>query len=228
MNEIQASSKSDQILRSIEIPSQPDVFDKVHRALETKDVNLQHAAKLASSDAASSIAVLFSENSAAFGFKRKIEGIAEAINLLGVTALNNLVTAACLRKSLKFKGISLDRFWDASNKRACVMARLARGLRTVDAKSTYAMGLFCDIGMPLRMQRFPDYVEKLKIANESTKKYFANIEYDRHGIHHAKQGSMMAKALRFNSPWSAQYCTTTIETYSRMLKFQKPYLNCLQ
>ena len=189
---------SDQILRSITIPSRPAVLDKLQRELEKDNVNLQVVANLISSDVALSIAVLSSVNSAAFGFSRKIESISQAINLLGVKPLNNLVTAACLRNSLNFKGVSLDRFWDASNKRARVMVRLARGIRSVDPNLAQAMGLFCDVGIPLLMQRFPDYVETLKIANGSMDKSFTEIEYERHGIHHAKLGSMMARAWGFN------------------------------
>jgi HD-like signal output (HDOD) protein len=87
----------------------------------------------------------------------------------------------------------LTRFWDASDKRAMAMSALARDLRIATPDLAHTFGLFCDIGIPLLLTRYPDYTETLKLANESVDVRFTTVEDQRHHTSHATIGALLAK-----------------------------------
>lgn len=88
---------------------------------------------------------------------------------------------------------SLDRFWDRSNYHAIVCGRLARYLRSISADGAYTFGLFNDCGIPILIQRFPDYKETLRLANQSEQSFVA-IENERHHTSHALVGAILARS----------------------------------
>jgi len=183
-----------QILRGIVIPARPAVILDLQNEIAKDDPDFNRLARIVGSDVTLSIAVLSLVNSAHFGFNRRIENIGQAVGVLGLRQLGNLTMAVALRNASSFKDMKLERFWDASDKRARLMVRLTRGVRSVNPNLAQAMGLFCDAGIPLLMQRFPDYLETLGLANQESTNSFTELEFERHGIDHARIGAMMAKA----------------------------------
>jgi hypothetical protein len=76
-----------------------------------------------------------------------------------------------LRHVLRGNVLQLNRFWDVSSKRTFAMARLARGLGGVNIDVAQSFGLFCDVGIPLLMYRFPDYGQTLNICNNEAQEW---------------------------------------------------------
>lgn len=60
-------------------------------------------------------------------------------------------------------------------------------------EDAYTFGLFHDCGIPILMQRFPDYRETLKIASGEDVP-LTQIENERHGTNHATVGYMVARS----------------------------------
>jgi len=73
------------------------------------------------------------------------------------------------------------------------MAILARQLRVVHPSLAHTFGLFCDIGIPMLLNRFPNYLETLEIANNTANERFTTIEDSRHHTSHATIGALLAK-----------------------------------
>jgi HD-like signal output (HDOD) protein len=74
------------------------------------------------------------------------------------------------------------------------MSRLARGLRGVDIDVAQSFGLFCDVGIPLLMQRFADYPATLRAANQDPARSFTEVEQAAHDTDHAMIGALMARS----------------------------------
>jgi len=79
------------------------------------------------------------------------------------------------------------------------MTRMARATRTVDPGLAQTFGLFCDVGIPLLMSRFPNYIDTLKVANMDPERSFTQIEQSAHNTDHALIGAMMAKSWELPS-----------------------------
>lgn len=188
----------DAILKSLVIPSCPEVLTDLHAEMRKEDPDPQRIARLVGADVALSVAVLRTINSPFYGLSRPVDSIAQAVAMLGLRQLASLVSAILLRQAAAFKGLNLVRFWDVSNKRSFAMMKLARGLKGVDPDMAQSFGLFCDIGIPLLMQRFPDYGSTLKLANEAEDRPFTDVEFEHHGISHTQVGSLMARSWGLN------------------------------
>lgn len=50
----------------------------------------------------------------------------------------------------------LTRIYDTASKRSDAMARISKTTKLVDMGLAQMFGLFCDVGIPLLMARFPD------------------------------------------------------------------------
>ena len=116
--------------------------------------------------------------------------------MIGLKQIAQIVTGVTLRKSLRTDGPQLTRFWDVSGKRSFALSRLAveLGGGVVDVDVAQSFGLFCDVGIPLLMQRFPDYGQTLKACNDEKVRLVTDVEQDRHSTDHALIGSVMARS----------------------------------
>ena len=191
--EVKAGPTKDQdsveaILKSIVIPACPAVLTELRRETEAEEPDQDKIARLVGSDVALSVAALRLVNSPIYALREKVESIGKAVSMIGSRRMAALVTNVLVRQSMQFKGLNLVRFWDVASKRS-----LAKNLKGVDADTAQAFGLFCDIGIPLLMQRFPNYLETLGHANNAETEPFTHVEFERHGVDHTQIGSMMAR-----------------------------------
>lgn len=189
-----APAAAAEVLKGIVIPSCPAVLMDLRAEIASDDPDTRKISRLVSADVALSVAVLRTVNSPYYALNRKVESIDQAVSMIGLRQVSTLVTSILLRQSLEGKGMNLVRFWDVSNKRSYAMMTMARRLKCVDPELAQSFGLFCDIGIPLLMQRFPDYGMTLKMANEEETLLFTDVESQRHGADHAHIGALMARA----------------------------------
>jgi HD-like signal output (HDOD) protein len=184
----------DALIRSIVIPPRPALLAEVQVEIDADDPDVGRIAQLIGRDVALTAAVLRSVNSPFFALSRKAGSLAEAIALLGLRRIGALVTGFALRQALQGDGAQLTRFWDVSGKRSYALARLATGLRGVAPDTAQSFGLFCDVGIALLMQRFPDYGTTLRVANQSETQSFTAVEQAAHKTDHTCVGALVARA----------------------------------
>ena len=184
----------DDILRGITIPPRPEVVQHMQLEMSKAEPDVRKAALIVSKDVGLTVAVLKTVNSPLFGLSRRAESVDQAVTMIGLRQLANLVSAISLRGVIKGDPRTLTRFYDTSAKRAFAMTRMARTTRTVDVSLAQTFGLFCDVGIPLLINRFPTYLETLKRANIEADKSFTEVEQDAHHTDHALVGAMMAKS----------------------------------
>lgn len=184
---------AEKILKGISIPPRPTVLAKFMQESSKPDPDFARIGSLISSDVSLSAAMLKTVNSPYFGLRQKITSVSQAVIMMGLKNVVNIVSGLVLRKAIGGKGISLERFWDSSERVANFSAYLAKKLPGTIRDEAYTFGLFHNCGIPLLMQRFPDYMETLKIANTTRDKSFLEVEDERHSTNHAVVGHLMAK-----------------------------------
>lgn len=191
-----ASPATDALVKNIGIPPRPSTLIELQAEMDLDDPDFRKVARLAASDIAMTVALLKVANSPLYGLPRRCETVDQAIALLGLRQVGAIVTGLVLRKVLPTTGPQLVRFWDVSSKRSHSLAKLARGLRGmgVGVDVAQSFGLFCDVGIPLLMARFPNYGATLKAANEETTNSFTDVEHARHETDHALIGGLMARS----------------------------------
>ena len=197
-NQIKAA-EFDTVLKSVAIPPRPLVVQQMQAEMAKPDPDLKKAANIVVQDVGLTVAVLKTVNSPLYGLARKVETVEQAVGMIGLKRLSTLVTALAMRSLIKGDGRMLERFYDTSTKRAYAMTRMAKATHCVDTDLAQTFGLFCDVGIPLLINRFPNYVETLKVANVDAERSFTQIEQATHQTDHALVGAMMTRSWGLSS-----------------------------
>jgi HD-like signal output (HDOD) protein len=207
----------DRLVRDLGVPPQPRILAELTSEMRRPEPDSQRIARIVAGDVALTAAVLRVANSPAYGLTRRAETLGQALSLLGLRQISVMVTGLVMRKVLRTDGPQLTRFWDVSAKRAWAMASLARELRGVDVDVAQTFGLFCDVGIPLLMQRFPGYGLTLQAANAEKLRSFTEVEQDAHQTDHGLIGALMARS------WGvSQTVTLAIRLHHDYAIFQDP------
>lgn len=186
-------AEADELVRSIGIPPCPATLTALQREISKDDPDLRRVAQWVSGDVALTAALLRVVNSPAYALARRCETVEQSISMLGLKQVGVLVSGLMLRKVLRTDGPQLTRFWDVSAKRSIAMRCLASNLRGVGVDIAQSFGLFCDVGIPLLMQRFPNYPQALRDCNLDGERSFTEIEHAHVQTDHALVGSLMAR-----------------------------------
>lgn len=189
--EVAAESVSD-ILRTISIPPCPAVVTALLAEARSPEVDFNKIVRLITGDLSLAASMMKTANSPVFALRTKVETVQKAAAVLGLKNIISIVNGLALKRSLSPNGISMERFWERSSYHATVSTRLARRVPGVSQDDAYTFGLFHDCGIPILMQRFPDYKETLALSNRSPKAVW-ETENDRHGTDHVTVGAMLAR-----------------------------------
>lgn len=181
-----------ELLKSINIPPCPSVVSTLMAELRREDPDFNRMARLLGGDVGLAAAVLKVVNSPFFGLRSKVSSVQQALSMLGLKQVSSIVTGLALKQALNPPGVSMERFWERSSLHAAICARMAARLPGVGREDAYTFGLFHDCGIPVLMQRFPDYKETLAAVN-GTLRSMVDVEYDRHATSHVVVGAMLAR-----------------------------------
>jgi HD-like signal output (HDOD) protein len=183
----------DALIKSIRIPPRPSLLADLQRELASEDPSPEAIGKIVASDVGMSGALLKLANSAIYGGRRKAKSIEQAILFLGINQVASLMTGLLARQAIPANSAALASFWDISSRRAQAMVFLSRRLRIGEPDVAHTFGLFCDTGVPLLMDRFPDYATTYANASLEAHRPFTALEDERHSTSHAAVGCLLAR-----------------------------------
>lgn len=183
----------DALIKSIRIPPRPSLLADLQRELAAEDPDPAAIGRIISSDVGMSGALLKLANSSFYGGKRRAKSIDQAIIFLGINQVAALMTGLLARQAIAADNPALATFWDISTRRAQAMVFLARSLRIGEPDVAHTFGLFCDTGVPLLMERFPDYAGTFALAAQDPLRPLTALEDERHSTNHAAIGCLLAR-----------------------------------
>ena len=185
----------ERIALSIGIPPCPSILLLLAAEAKKDEPNLLRVEELVSQDVGLSAALLKTVNSPIYHLNNKIGTVRQAVDLLGLTMLTHTVSTLIVKQVFSGKdSINMERFWDSSSKLAMAASLIARRVHGISGELAYTYGLFQNCGIPILMQRFPDYKQTLNEANNSADRKFTEIEEAAHGTDHATIGYLLTKS----------------------------------
>lgn len=188
-----ADDPVDALMKSIRIPPRPSLLVDLQRELGQADPSPARVAKIISDDVGMSGALIKLANSPFYGASRKSTSVEQGIHFLGINQCSALMTGLLARQAIGSDGASLNQFWDRSSKRARALVFTSRKLRIAPPDIAHTFGLFCDIGVPLMMSRFPDYLDTFEQASTDPVNCFTAVEDARYSTNHAAIGCLLAR-----------------------------------
>jgi HD-like signal output (HDOD) protein len=178
------------ILGNIQIPPQPEIVRALMTERASDNPDTQKIAELIGRDTGLTAAVLKTVNSPYFGLRNKIHSIQQAISMLGMKNVGALVLGLALRTSIPVKG--MDHYWESTSRAAQISFMLARHLGLRNAEEVQLYVLFHDSGMPVLLQRFPDYLETVRQIPNTSWTSITALEELHHKTNHAVVGWLFA------------------------------------
>lgn len=187
-----SSLNAEKILAGVKIPPRPELLSSIQHEFEKMDPSLNVVSDLIARDVSLTAVVLKVVNSPFFGLSRKVTSAPFAVQMLGLKNIKCLVTGILLKQSVPVDDQSVEQFWISAERVAKMSAHIAGMLPRVPRDYAYTFGLFREIGIPLMLQRFPDYKQTLQRAfNEKVQ--LTELENASYSTNHAIVGRMVAR-----------------------------------
>lgn len=185
----------ERVALSIGIPACPGILLELTEETKKEEPDFAKVESLVSKDVGLAATLLKTINSPFYGLRNKISSVSQAVSLLGLSMLSTTISGLVLRNVFSGKDqVSMERFWDSSAKFAMATKFIANRIHGINRDDAYTYGLFQNCGIPILIQRFPDYKQTLDKANNSSEGKFTDIEDDIHGTDHATIGYLMSKS----------------------------------
>lgn len=181
-------------LGDICIPPCPAILAKLMQEMRADEPDFPKISKLIGTDASLAAAMLKTVNSPFYGLRSKATSVQQAVALLGLRNVVQLVTGLLLRNT--FAGGSselMDEYWESSSSIAQVNALLARRIKGFNRDEAYTFALFRDCGMLAMMDSYQDYAPVFPGSDTVDGRNVIDVENDRHKMDHARVGYNLAK-----------------------------------
>ncbi|MDR2922872.1 MAG: HDOD domain-containing protein [Treponema sp.] len=181
------------------LPQFPENILEIQRLLNDPDADMGIIARQMSMDPAL-IADLFRiVNSAQYMLAKRIDNITEAVNLVGIRGIKNLLYSYGTRLILGADSTDKKELWEHSYKTAFYAYNLIkqdkRNRGFLD--DVYASGILHDIGKIIFSNVYPDMLNKIRdfCAERNIPK--STFEYLSAGMNHAEIGALVAEKWNF-------------------------------
>lgn len=191
----------DSLIRQIEdLPSLPAVVMDLLNNIDNEDLDIGVLAQKVTLDQALTAKTLRFANSSLYGSGSQVTTLQQAITVLGVRTMRNLITAAamtgCFPKG-KIQFFDFKGFWRHSIATA-ICADVLASLRQVDQDHAFTAGLLHDIGRLVLVTRFPEPYQEVLAYRTAHDCHLLTAEQDIMGIDHAAAGRMLARHWHFS------------------------------
>ena len=183
------------IVKEIGIPPCPMILTKLMQEMRSDDPDFGKLGKMIGGDVSLAAAMLKTVNSPFYGLRSKATSVTQAIALLGLRHVAELVTGLLLRQAFP-GGTSdlMDDFWETSSGIAQINDLLVRNFKHVKRDGLQTYGVFRDCGMLAMMQKFKNYRPEFAGATQGCDASVTAVEDIHYKINHARVGYQMGKA----------------------------------
>lgn len=186
---------ADQAVHEIGIPPCPAILTMLLRETRADEPDFRRVGRLVGGDVALASAVLKIANSSFYGLRIKAASVQQALALLGLTTVTQLVTGLLLRQAFSDPvGPGMERYWKTSMATSLIAALLGRETARGGGGVACTYGLFRDCGMPVMQQKFPIYADIFDGSALTPGEPVLEIENERYATNHARVGADLARS----------------------------------
>ncbi|HHI81316.1 MAG TPA: HDOD domain-containing protein, partial [Planctomycetes bacterium] len=189
------------VSETVTIPTIPTTLQEINRIINDPDGSAAEASEFISKDVAIAPKVLRLANSPLCGLRNPVSEIQQAVTILGLKMLRNLVLQATVLENLcpTVASVQCDprALWDHSFKVAQVARTLTRishvdfGLSRDEA---YTAGLLHDVGKVLLLNHDPDKIQQALTKSTEEKIPMFLAEEEAFGFNHSHIGAVLAES----------------------------------
>ena len=183
-----------------ELPYIPENIQNINRLLNDPNSKLSEIAQQISNDVTLTADLLKLVNSAAFSLREPCHSITNAVQMVGIRGIKNLLFSLGSMENLGSKSLNTKDIRAHSNKVAFYAYNLARNFYPKEREvieDSFVCGLLHDIGKLLFENINPEIVSKLKKISEAQNISSQTLEKLYAGKNHAEIGASVAEKWNF-------------------------------
>jgi len=181
------------------LPQFPDNITEIQRLLNDPAANISTIARQLSMDPALTADLLRIVNSAQYMLAKHIENIAEAVKMVGIRGIKNLLYSYGTQLILGSDSAEKKELWEHSYKTAfyaySLVNKFKRNIILLDF--AYVSGILHDIGKIIFSNVHPDLLKKIRGFCAERKIPNSTLEYLSAGMNHAEIGALIAEKWNF-------------------------------
>jgi len=194
------SSLSRAIVESVNsLPQFPENVVMVQKMINDPKSEMIDIARQISMDPALTADLLKIVNSAQYMLAKKVDNISDAVKLVGMRGIKNLLYSYGTQKILEGDTDEKKLLWEHSYKAAFYAYNLAKNFKKGDnlLDDVYVGGILHDMGKIIFASVHPDLLSKIKIFCADKGMSASTFEDLSAGMNHAEIGSMVAEKWNF-------------------------------
>jgi putative nucleotidyltransferase with HDIG domain len=181
------------------MPHFPENITRLQTMLSDPDSNMKDIAGKISMDPAMTADIIKVVNSAQYMTTKKIDSISEAVKILGITGIRNILYSYGTQKLLGDDTEEKKRLWKHSYKTAFFAFNLIKNFQHDKShiEDIYLGGILHDMGKIVLTAVNPDVSAKIKVFCEEKNIPEITLEDVRAGMNHAEVGALLAEKWNF-------------------------------
>ncbi len=180
----------------------PAVINQILEIVDQPDSSMHQIANVIQYDPAVTASVLRMCNSAFFGLKHPAESIKDAVTLLGIDQIVEIVLvnsgAKVLSGDNRGYGLHEGAMWKYAVSSALIAKQIAQKLNLENANTIFTAALLKDIGKIVLDRFIQDSFEKITALVVDDNLSFREAEKKIIGVDHTELGGMIAKMWKFS------------------------------
>jgi putative nucleotidyltransferase with HDIG domain len=191
---------SDEIVANINsLPQFPENILLVQKLIADPNTDLPMIARQISMDPALTADLLKIVNSAQYMLSKKVDNISEAVKMVGINGIKNLLYSYGTQKVLGDDTIDKKKLWEHSYKTAFYAFNLAKNFKHDPnlLDDVYVGGILHDIGKIIFSDVHPELLEKIKGFCAERNLPSSTVEDLSAGMNHAELGALIAEKWNF-------------------------------
>jgi HD-like signal output (HDOD) protein len=176
---------------SIKLHSLPEIYTQLNDVINDPNSSMTNVATVIRQDPGMTVRLLRIVNSPLFGMSSKIETVSQAVQMLGINQIHDLLIATSITNV--FKGISKDvmnmeQYWQHSTYCGVVSRMLAHHCKLIESERLFLAGLLQDVGHLIMYAYLPNYMKRVTEKSRSEDISLIKAEEKIIGFNYAQVG----------------------------------------
>ena len=175
----------------------PTIYWQIRLLMNNPNAKIGDYERLIQGDPQLTTHTILIANSEFFGFGRKVDGLYDAISLIGVGQLHDLLLGSlCMRTFANIPGQAmghLNVFWRQAIKRGIAARTVAKFCRMPSSNQFFTVGFFLEIGHVAMTVKAPDLAFKTLQQSQQQQRPIYAVERENFGFDYCQLGAELLR-----------------------------------
>lgn len=183
------------------IPQFPEKISQIQQEIKNPDAKMSHIAALISGDIGLALDLLKHVNSVAFGLPKKCMNIAEAVKLMGLRGIQNMIYSLISMQILGSTNEEQKKLWNDAYKLAFFSLNIAKSIGDKKViEDSYVCGLLHDLGKIVFCSVYPELLVKISELQAEKNIPVQVMDTVMSGMEYSAIGAALAKKWNMPTP----------------------------